>query len=84
MSGTDVRPATSDDLDAIHRFGEGVVHDTYDTIVDVPYATALVDTWWSADALRADVDRGRILVATVQGRMVGLAQLGEWQDEAVM
>lgn len=84
MSASIVRAATSADLDAIHRFAGEVVHETYDGLVDEEYASALIETWWTPEALGPEVAAGRVLVAAADGQIIGLAHRGVWQDEPVL
>ena len=77
------RLATMDDRPAIDAFADATVHDAYDSLVDRGYAQTLLDFWWG-DALDEDVRAGRILVATRDGRVIGLTQLGDLDGEPVM
>ncbi len=71
-----VRAATLDDAEAIVGLGEVVVPATYAPI-DEDFAAWQLERWWSAEEVRSGLGRLPHWVAEEDGRVVGVANLGE-------
>ncbi len=71
-----IRRATPEDTEAIVRLGSVVVPSTYGPI-DEHFAAWQLERWWSAEAVRSGLDRLPHWVAEEDGRVVGVANLGE-------
>lgn len=80
---TTIRHATRDDGQAIDRFAEVTIHDTYDSLVDERYAADMLAMWWGS-ALDDAIGEGSVHVAIDIDEVVGLAQTGEWEGEPVL
>ncbi len=78
-----IRAATLADRPAIDQLADVAVHDTYDPVAGPAYAQDLLDTWWGS-ALDPDIEAGQVLVAIDGEELVGVAHLGEWDEEPVM
>lgn len=78
-----IRTASASDGPAIQQFAHAVVHDTYGRLVSADYAEDLLHEWWGP-ALDDDLKAGSIHVALADNTVVGLAQVGERNDEPVL
>ncbi len=72
-----VRPATSGDLAEIRELGRRTLEASHRPIAGAAYADHVYDTWWSPQALATSLERTTTLVATWEGGIVGVANLGE-------
>src|SRR5690606_36709994 len=75
-----VRNAVPVDVAAICRFGERYIEDHYTPIIGPEAAAAQVRDWWNAETIAAAVDAGLVVVAEVEGEILGVAQRGRHGD----
>lgn len=79
-----IRRAVAADLDAVRFIGFSTWPSTYGPLKGARYVIDALDTYWSADAVRAALDAGAIdLAETAQG-VVGMAEVAELGDDMVM
>ena len=71
----DLRPGTTDDIDAFVALGRAVVPPTYGPI-DAAYAQRMLDEWWTPEVFAMSLARNAHVVAELDGEVVGLANLG--------
>lgn len=71
-----LRPGTVADVPGIRAVGEAVVPPTYGPI-DAAYAQRMLDEWWTLERLTALMEKFPHVVAEVDGRVVGIANLGQ-------
>ena len=78
-----VRRATGADADGIVALGAEVVPATYGPL-SPEYATWCLQRWWSPDQVATSLDDLPHWVAETDGRVVGVANLGQVDGDAVM
>lgn len=71
-----VRTAEAGDVPAIRAFGEAHVRPHYAPLIGVAAADEQVRRWWDEQQLRAAVAGGLVVVAEVDGHVVGVGQRG--------
>lgn len=71
-----VREAVLDDLDAVLVVGHGTWPATYEPIAGADYVRMGLAKWWTAEATAPALRAGRVLVAEVEGEIVGMASSG--------
>lgn len=76
-TGTTVRKATVDDVEAVRAVGHATWPPTYGPIRGDAYVEAGLARWWSEDAVERGVGGGRTYVAERDGQVVGCAVVGE-------
>lgn len=79
-----VRRAGVADLDAVAAFGAAVVPAHYEPILGAEAARRQVDDWWTTERLAAAQAAGDLHLVEQDGRVVGVAEVGTWQDEPVL
>ncbi|GAA4433755.1 GNAT family N-acetyltransferase [Actinokineospora soli] len=79
-----VRAARRDDVDAIHRFGEAYIREHYAPLIGAEAADAQVVRWWGVDVVGAAVADGLVVVAEVDGVVVGVGQRGRRGSDHVV
>lgn len=72
-----VRPAVEADVEAIRAVGHLTWPATYGPVAGDEYVAKGLAQWWSADAVLGSIRRGGVLVAEVDGEVVGLASFSE-------
>ncbi|NHN61142.1 MULTISPECIES: N-acetyltransferase [Halorussus] len=90
MDGTNVRPATTDDVGAVRRVARESWHAAYDGLLGAETVDAVVDDWYDPERLARPVERedGVFLVAeadeSTDSGVVGFAQgvVGDGDDPA--
>jgi ribosomal protein S18 acetylase RimI-like enzyme len=75
MAEVVLRPGTPADVPGIRSVGEAVVPPTYAPIDDA-YARLMLDEWWSEQRLTTLMQTFPHVVAEIDGRIVGMANLG--------
>ena len=70
-----LRPGTTDDIPGLRALGEAVVPPTYGPI-DAAYAQRMLDEWWTPERFADSLPRVRMLVAELDGQLVGMTTLG--------
>ena len=70
-----LRPGTTDDIPGLRALGEAVVPPTYGPI-DAAYAQRMLDEWWTPERFADSLPRVRMLVADLDGQLVGMTTLG--------
>jgi GNAT superfamily N-acetyltransferase len=71
-----VRDAEPDDVAGICRFGETHIRPHYAPLIGAEAADAQVRHWWNESAIGSAVSAGLVVVAEVDGRVVGVGQRG--------
>jgi ribosomal protein S18 acetylase RimI-like enzyme len=71
-----VRAGEPDDLAAICRFGEGHIPAHYTPLIGAAAADDQVRRWWNEAYLGAAVAQGVVVLAEVDGQLVGVGQRG--------
>ncbi len=71
-----VRQATGDDLQAVLEVGHRTWPATYVPIAGKDYVAMGLAKWWTEDATIPAIRSGRILVAEIDGTVVGMAGVG--------
>lgn len=71
-----VRSAECTDVGSICRFGEAHIRPHYAPLIGAQAADAQVRTWWCQAQIDAAVSEGLVVVAEVDGRLVGVGQRG--------
>ncbi|MGC2240265.1 MAG: GNAT family N-acetyltransferase [Acidimicrobiia bacterium] len=71
----DVRLATPEDAGAICAFGAAFIPEHYGPLLGAEAAKAQVTLWWTPERLALAAREGRMIVAEVEGELVGV---GEW------
>lgn len=79
-----IRTATAADIDAIIAFGTAFVPRHYEPIIGREAAQGQVDRWWTRDRFLTVLDDGELFVAEEPGQIVGVAELGAWDDTPVI
>lgn len=79
-----VRPATEADLDAVIEVGHRTWPTTYEPIAGADFVAMGLAKWWSADAIRPLITRGRVTVAEVDGVVVGVVAAGPHDGRLVL
>lgn len=69
---------------AVCAFGETHIRPHYTPLIGAEAADLQVKNWWSESQIRRAVDYGRIVVADAAGRVVGVAQHGEYGADYVL
>lgn len=68
-----VRPAVPDDLEHVIGIGHAAWRATYTEIAGREYVEAGLARWWSPELTATSIAQGRVLVAELDGRLVGMA-----------
>jgi GNAT superfamily N-acetyltransferase len=71
-----VRDAAHDDVPAVCRFGEAVIRPHCAPLIGAELADQQVRQWWNEAEIRAAVDSGFVVVAEIDGQLVGVGQRG--------
>ena len=75
-----VRTADLTDIDAVLGVGRAAWRATFEPLAGAAYVEAGLARWWTPEAVRADIDAGRVLVAEdgddVQGMALMVAPAG--------
>ncbi|MFD0556900.1 L-amino acid N-acyltransferase YncA [Stackebrandtia endophytica] len=71
-----VRDATDADVSSIVRFGRAHIREHYAPLIGVRAAEEQVTKWWSPESIAGPVSAGLVVVAELDGRIVGVAQRG--------
>jgi GNAT superfamily N-acetyltransferase len=71
-----VRDADPDDVAAVCAFGEAHVRPHYTPLIGAAAADAQVRHWWNETTIGDAVAAGLVVVAEVDGRVVGVGQRG--------
>lgn len=79
-----VRDAQPGDVEAICRFGRAYVRPHYAPLIGAAAADEQVRRWWNETYIDAAVTAGLVVVAEVDGRLVGVAQRGRRGAEHVV
>lgn len=79
----DVRPAVPADVSALVSFGSAVVPAHYAPILG-PEAAQDQLAWWTPARFEPAIEAGRVLVAEVDGAIVGMIETGELAGEQVV
>lgn len=79
-----VRPAVPADLDAVLAFGAAVAPPHYEPILGRDAARQQVEQWWTAERMRPAIAAGDVLVAEVDGGLVGVSERGRWDGDVVI
>ncbi|NHN55897.1 GNAT family N-acetyltransferase [Calidifontibacter sp. DB0510] len=83
MSDVTIRQAQGDDLQAVLYVGHSTWPPTYGPIAGDDYVAMGLAKWWTADATIPAIRAGRVTVAEVDGKVVGVATVGP-QDGHLM
>lgn len=79
----EVRPARADEVEAVAAFGAAVVPAHYAPILGEERARRQL-AWWTVDRLAGAQRARRLHVAVDDGRIVGVCETGEYDDEQVI
>lgn len=79
-----LRDAGPADVAAVCGFGEAHVRAHYAPLIGADAADAQVRAWWNPAYVAAAVEAGRVVVAELDGRCVGVAQRGRHGDDHVV
>jgi ribosomal protein S18 acetylase RimI-like enzyme len=72
----DIRLARPDDLDGILEVGRQTWPPTYVPLVGEEYVRTGLARWWTPEGTNPSLNDGRVWVAEVGGRIVGMAMYG--------
>lgn len=72
----EIRLARPEDLDGVLDVGRETWHATYVPLVGEAYVRKVFALWWTADATLAAISDGRVWVAEVDGKIVGMSMYG--------
>jgi len=75
-SDVTIRPATGDDLQGVLDVGHRTWPTTYGPIAGKDYVAMGLAKWWTADATIPAIRAGRVIVAEIDGDVVGVATVG--------
>lgn len=86
VAGTEpvVRDAGPDDVAAVRRFGEEHIPAHYTPLIGPEAASGQVRLWWDETRLAAAVADGLLVVAELDGRLVGVGQRGRLGTDHVV
>lgn len=79
-----VRRACDDDVDRVRYVGASTWPATYGALKGARYVMEGLDSFWSADAIRASIDAGNIDVAETPHGVVGMIEVEDLGDDLVM
>lgn len=79
-----VRRARTEDLDGVRYVGVSTWPVTYGTINGARYVMEGLDSYWSAEAIRAAIDAGNIDVAETSQSVVGMTEVESLGEDLVM
>ncbi|MDQ2756616.1 MAG: GNAT family N-acetyltransferase [Actinomycetota bacterium] len=71
-----VRPGVLDDMQAVLEVGHRTWPATYGPIAGPDYVAMGLAKWWTADSTEPALRSGRVLVAEVDGEVVGMSSMG--------
>ena len=89
MTGTDaggvtVRPAVLDDVEAVVAVGHRTWPATYEPLAGPDYVAMGLAKWWTVEATEPAVRAGRVLVAEVDGEIVGMSATGPLDGRMIL
>lgn len=79
-----VRRATGDDLHDVINIGKTVWPATYEELAGPEYVAMGLAKWWTTDAVVPGIRQGRVLVAELDGEVVGMAKWGPEDGHQVL
>ncbi len=79
-----VRPGVLDDMAAVLDVGHRTWPATYGPLAGPEYVSMGLAKWWNADATAPALRAGRILVAEVDGEIVGMSSTGPLEGRLVL
>lgn len=79
-----VRDATQDDLDAVLRIGHACWRSTYTPLAGADYVERGLAAWWTPENNRPAIADGLVLVAEVDGRVLGMSSRSVVGDHLVV
>lgn len=79
-----IREATGDDLQAVLVVGRTTWPATYYSIAGEDYIQAGLAKWWTEEATIPAIRAGRVTVAELDGRVVGVATVGPREGHLVL
>lgn len=79
-----IRAADEHDVAGICEFGETYIPQHYAPLIGAAAAEDQVRTWWNRTHLGAAVNRGLVVVAEHEGRLVGVGQRGRRETDHVI
>ncbi len=82
--GVTVREAEPADVAGICAFGARVVPDVYRPLIGDEGARHQVDAWWTEERMGTAVGGGQVVVAELDGGIVGVGERGEWEGDHVI
>ncbi len=83
-SGSQVRLADGNDLEAIVEIGHRSLPAVYDGVLEPELIQLLLQKRWTKQALTPSIRAGRTYVAEVDGHVVGVATVGRHDGKAVI
>lgn len=84
--GSDVviRPARGEDLTGAVELGSRVFRQTYTPIAGAEYVELGLAKWWTPTAVSDEIRAGRMVVAELEGRVVGILHWGREKSRSVI
>lgn len=79
-----VHLAGDEDVAAICDFGEAHIRTHYTPLIGAHAANAQVERWWREEPIRAAVSEGLVVIAKVEGQVLGVAQRGRSGSDHVI
>lgn len=81
-----IRPAALTDVAAIRAVGIAAWYDTYTDMVPADYIAWALEKWWTPEAIQRHVlsDAFLVLVAEVQGQIIGMASVQVRTDQTAI
>lgn len=79
-----VREATAEDLDAVIHVGVTTWRATYPPITGEAYVEEGIVKWWAPEAVLPGIENRRVLVAEVDGQVVGMAAYTPFEDHLML
>lgn len=79
-----VRRALTEDVDGVRYVGVSTWPATYGALKGARYVMEGLDSFWSADAIRAAIDAGNIDVAENSQGVVGMTEVEDLGDDLIM
>lgn len=79
-----IRAAEIADIGTIMAFGAAWVPEHYEPIIGPEAAQQQVERWWTRERFLSALSSGALMVVEEGDEIVGVAEMGMWQDEPVI
>lgn len=79
-----MRLATTEDAEAVCAFGAAFIPAHYGPLLGAEAAQAQVTRWWTPERMTLAAREGRMMIAEVEGELVGVAEWGMHEGSPVV